>query len=315
MDSERSSRTIPSSIVTFVTGSPVFRRFKCAHEASRWKRQRPLLGRNPNLRPALQVVLSQKISPPDNGDSEFAKLEADIRDYLQTCPDFGQNPLTYMNLGKAGRVDLASRILENGGYIYVSKRLGIPVDETDFVPPPVITAPNSLELQTQDPGASLVIGRDLEARLASVEQVLKNTTEANGRLSSDRISRSRPNDDVPTAEELRLTNEKLNPPVQDIPVPEGERLTLSGQMRVGTLIWTTAIALGFGRTSPAVLPETIIQLCQSLAEALTVAHLVVAGYGAAVLASQMKRNRALWFFKLLLSGPIGLRDLRALGPL
>lgn len=319
MRSGRIMRTFHFPLVTFVAGPyeirPVFRKFIRAQGALTRERQTPLFRRNPNPRPAVQTICSQRNSPFDDEDSQFAQLEADIRAYLETCPDFGQNPLTYVNLGKAGRVDLASRILENGGYIDVSRRLGIPVDETDFVPPPVITAPSSLELQTQDPGASLVLGRDLEARLATVEQVLKSPTEADDGVSSARISRSRPNDDVPTAEELRLANESLVPPVQDLPIPEGERLTLSTQMRVGTLIWTAAVALGFGRTSPAVLPESSIQLCQSVAEALTVAHLVVAAYVAAVLAPQLNRNRALWFFKLLLSGPIGLKDLRALGPL
>lgn len=105
------------------------------------------------------------------------------------------------------------------------------------------------------------------------------------------------------------------PPVVDQRVPEGERFVLPAGMRIGMLGWLVAISIGFGRTSQHLMPQTTITASQSVAGVLTVAHFVLGAYVGVVLAPQLRRNPALWFVKVLLAGPVGLRYLRALGSL
>lgn len=250
-------------------------------------------------------------------DSEFSKLKADIQEYLQTFPQSDSNPLTYINLRKAGRTDLISRIMDNGGYIQVSRRLGIPVQESDFIPPPPVVKPAQLTLKNSlEEGAALAIGKDLEARLDSVEDVIKNMTQTgNNSLRLSAKSTSRPADNVPSAEQLLMDNEKFVPPIIDQPVAVGERFVLPASMRVGMLSWLIIISVGFGRTSQHLIPEGIVAACQSVAGALIVGHFVVGTYAGFVLAPQLKRNPVLWFFKVLLAGPIGVQYLRLLGSL
>lgn len=86
--------------------------------------------------------------------AEWSALESDLRAYLASpaalpppppnADDDGGSvplpaprppmPLAYANLVAAGRYDLADRIGRAGGYVTVSRRLGLPIDVR---PPPV----------------------------------------------------------------------------------------------------------------------------------------------------------------------------------
>lgn len=245
----------------------------------------------------------------------FAELEAEIRKYLDSHEDPGPNPLAYTNLGEAGRTDLISRIMDHGGYLEVSRRLGIPVDESTFILPPPVRDPNKSLFRSEDDRASLLLGRDLESRFGAVEQGVDGSKASDNSLASSGGRRAASRQEVPTGEELRLANEKLAPSVVDKPVPEGERFTLTASMRLGMLVLAGVTAVGFGRASPGVVNQETITTCRVIAEALGVAHLLVGVYGGGVLAAQYSRNRFLWSAKVLLSGPIGLRYLRSLGSL
>jgi hypothetical protein len=60
-----------------------------------------------------------------------ASLVAKINEFLaKQRPEADTTPLSYVSLGNAGRIDLVEPIMNAGGYISVSKRLGIPVDES-----------------------------------------------------------------------------------------------------------------------------------------------------------------------------------------
>lgn len=250
----------------------------------------------------------------DEEAASFAALEADIREYLRNCQNPGGSPLAYVNLGKAGRTDLVSRIMEAGGYIEVSRRLNLPVDEKEFIPPPPSFS-NALEstFTKVDPGASLAIGRDLEARMEAFGRQPQGSSRAS--RSSSAVKSRKQTDNVPSAEQLQQQNERIIPPVVDDRIPEGERFVLTGSMRVGMLILSGLCSVGFGQSSPAVLSEDAIAVCQAMAGALACAHVVVALYAGLVLAPKLKRGPGLWFFKALLSGPLGLQYLRSLGPL
>lgn len=283
---------------------------------------RSLSGGRASLFSLRQASLRRGRCPPRwrcNAQSEkavsFAELEAEIREYLDSREDPGSNPLAYTNLGEAGRTDLISRIMEHGGYLEVSRRLEIPVDESDFIPPPPIRDLNKSLFRSEDDSPSLLLGRDLEARLGAVEQVIEDSKAAENSLASSEGRRRASRQEVPTGEELRLANEQLVPPVVDEPVPEGELFALTASMRLGMLVLAAVTAVGFGRASPGVISQETITTFRSMAGALGVAHLLVSVYAGGVLAAQYNRNRFLWSVKVLLSGPIGLKYLRSLGSL
>jgi hypothetical protein len=122
---------------------------------------------------------------------------------------------------------------------------------------------------------------------------------------------------VMTTEELAAIGQNVAT-VVDKPVAKGEKLTLDGSMRVGTIALVASTALGFGHatSSPAgtaLLSSHVINAAQALACGLSVVHVVLAVYTALVLAPSLSRDPALWTFKVLLSGPMGLVAIRKLG--
>lgn len=255
-----------------------------------------------------------KCSAESDKAISFAQLEAEIRRYLESCEDPGPNPLAYTNLGEAGRTDLISRIMEHGGYLQVSNRLGIPVDESNFIPPPTAPESNKSLFNSEDVKSSLVVGRDLEERLGTVEKVIEESKISGNSLSSSQQRRAI-RAGVPSPQDLKRASDQLLPPVTDEPVPKGERFVLTASMRLGMLLLAAVTAVGFGRASSGVVGNDLIATCRLMAEALGISHLVVAIYAGGVLAAQYNRNRIIWSAKLLLSGPLGLQYLRALGPL
>lgn len=250
-----------------------------------------------------------------NDPASFAELEGEIRAYLDACDDPGPNPLAYTALGAAGRTDLVSRIMEQGGYLEVSRRLGLAVDETTFILPPPVVNSGQWDFNADVDEASVVVGRDLEAKLSAAEEALNGSKDGAGAPSVAGNNRRALRAGVPTAQDLRAASERLVPPVTDEVVPDGERFVLSARMRAGIVILAAVTAAGFGRASTGLVGADAIETLRLVAEALGLAHVVVAVYAGGVLAAQYKRNRVLWSAKLLLSGPLGLPDLKSLGSL
>lgn len=249
----------------------------------------------------------------DANNRAFKALEADIRDYLETCPASETSPLAYITLRKAGRVDLISRIMDAGGYITVSEKLGVPVDESQFIPPPPTFSAAKLLDADDDYNASLAIGRDLEARLGSIEEVIKNTTDSGEPRRAE--SKASLFDDVPSGEELRRRNEAILPMVTDRPIPIGESFTLTPAVRIGILTLAGLSAIGFGKASQGNIADELVSTCRSLSQGLLIAHVFLGIYAGAVLAPQKRRNPSLWFAKVILGGPLGIRYLRGLDAL
>lgn len=249
--------------------------------------------------------------PEINPDDEFTELEREVHKYLSSgiAPDEG--PLAFVNLQKAGRTDLMSGIIKFGGYAGIAERMGL--DASLFMPPLSPAKSKAFPgFYQSDDGAALALGRDLDARLDSIESVDKTNTNGKQRAYN---TVSRVTDDVPSAQQLLLQNEKMAPRIVDKAVPLGETFALSAEMRIGLLMLTTVATLGFGRASVDLLSGDVQAICQSLTYGLTVAHVSLAFYTVARLAPKLERDRALWFVKVLLSGPLGVRSLRALGPI
>ena len=248
-------------------------------------------------------------------ESAFRAIEKEVREYLKNCSSDEESPLSYVALKKNGRIDLVSPIMDAGGYLEVSKRLGVPVDRkyTEVVAPT-----SAFDSQPQlDTGvtfnASIAIGQTLEDKLGTIEDVVRNATKGERNSSDMRVSRSATADQVPSAEELMRQNEQIVPPVVDDFLPEGERFVLTFRLRVGLVALVLATSLGFGNASAGVIDGNIVLLMQKVSEALLITHGVVAIYGAVFIARGLNRNTSLWFAKLLLGGPLGLGELRQLG--
>lgn len=245
-------------------------------------------------------------------DPDFEELASEIHDYLSsgTAPDDG--PLAFVNLRRAGRTDIMSGVIRHGGSIRVAQRMGI--EPILFVPPlQAVESKTFPDFYKTETGASLALGRDLDVRLDAIN-TLKNNKENATQVENVKNYARRVGDRVPSAEELVQQSKRIVPPVVDDVTPTGETLALSTAMRVGVVIIATVTALGYGRTSSGIFDIHTQLACRSLANGLLAAHVILAAYVAVLMAPQLHRSSTLWLVKVLLSGPLGFRALRALGP-
>lgn len=254
----------------------------------------------------------------ENSDESFKVLEADIREYLETraeSEEASDSPLAYVNLRDAGRLDLVSRIMDAGGYIEVSKRVGAPVDESRYSLLPSVSVFDTASqfVKSDDFNASLAIGENLEKKFENIDHMNQNSKGSVSPMKTSRVVR--PSHDVLSGEELVRQNESLPNAIVDEKIAEGERLTLTATMRIGLLMLTGTSAAGFGRASVGVVDHTTIVWFQAIASALVFAHVTLAIYAALILAPQRNRNPYIWFTKVILSGPIGLTHMRSLAQL
>ena len=89
----------------------------------------------------------------------------------------------------------------------------------------------------------------------------------------------------------------------------GRYLRLNGFQRAEALVLALLLAGGFGKTSAQVLDPGLAGALQLGAEALVVAHLFIAGFGAFLAAGAEGENPAFWFGKLIVSGVGGFFEL------
>ncbi|PXF42261.1 hypothetical protein BWQ96_07980 [Gracilariopsis chorda] len=255
--------------------------------------------------PASRVSMSTE----DEGDESLRALESDIREFLDLLPEDVANPLSYVKLRREGRLDLISRIMNAGGYIEVSKRMGIPVDESQFVPTPKTFERTTEPLfQAEEQGASIAVGRNLEDKLNTIEDSMRKESRA----SRDKTRGYVRMDDVPSADELIAQNQQIAPRVVDKQPIEGEDLFLTTPIRLGLLTMASFAALGFGRGSHTVVSVEIISLCRYIAAGLACAHCILGLYVVLILAPEMKRSSSLWFVKVILGGPLAVSQLRSM---
>lgn len=245
---------------------------------------------------------------------EFQQFESDILSYLESgfAPDEG--PLAFVNLERLGRKDLMSGIIKYGGYARIAEKLNL--DTSLFIPPLQAAKSKSFpDFYKSEDGAKLSLGRDLDARLDTIDSVNSGEDHSSQQAFSGGMNRNRDIDDVPSAEQLRQQKEQFTPRIVDEIVPPGETLSLSGEMRLGILFISVIAALGFGHSSVGLLDLRVLATCQALAFGLMVAHAGLAVYSAVSLAPNLGRDPTIWFAKVLLSGPLGVRTLRMFGPI
>lgn len=250
----------------------------------------------------------------DDVDEKFQSLESDIREYLSQLRQDASNPLSYLNLSKEGRIDLVSPIMDAGGYIAVSERLGIPVEESQFISATINTenkVPQQLFLQ-EDRGASLAIGSSLESKLSDIDEVMK---EEDTSTSNQMISKSAIREQVPSGADLVILNRQLEPPPVAERAAEGETMALTAPLRLGILTLAVVATLGFGKTSTGIISSEFVTICRSVTVVLSCAHLLLAFYAGTSTAPQMNRNAFVWFVKVLLGGPLSFNEMRSMDSL
>jgi hypothetical protein len=239
-----------------------------------------------------------------------AELEANIKSYLATdAAKEESSPISYASLGNAGRLDLIEPIMNAGGYISVSKRLGIAVDESVLTLTPSETRSSVFDSDTLTPG-SLALGRGREARLSA--EIGSGTSSADDLSNfSGRRLYSGPQPVIDPTEMAAIGKNIID--IRDDPISPGERLALDTRMRVGTIFLVACSALAYGHASNGVFNAADIHAGKTFACVLLGVHVACSVLTATVIAPSLGRNRSLWAFKVLLSGPLGLASLQNLG--
>lgn len=243
-------------------------------------------------------------------------LERSIREYLSSLDEDarGSSPLAYENLGAAGRIDLVQQIADSGGYTYVSRKLGIPLD-TGFLD----NSRREQELQerfmfnkSDDDSGALALGAGREARIQSGLKdmpVLKAQSAVENDVPVSALSQDNA---VPAMQDLSVVGKDATK-VQDKSAPPGERIVMDARMRIGLLLLVMSTCVGWGTASAEVLSNEKVELFQSVSIALLLLHIALAPYVYFVLAPQVKRSAPLWTLKVLLCGPLGVVSMRKLG--
>jgi hypothetical protein len=252
-----------------------------------------------------------------------AGLEERIRDYVASnggAASAAPSPLSYLTLYRAKRMDLVEPIMNAGGYISVSGRLGLPVDGAflEYKPPLTFEEIPSVFTRVDDgsTGPAVSLGFRKEERLAETT-FSKFTRTLDGDRDGSILKQFAGPEPVPSAEEIAEIGKSIVI-VKDKAVPEGERLTMDVSMRAGMILMVASTVLGFGHAtnSPAgiaLLSPPVVSAAQSIACGLSVIHFFLAGYTAFSLAPSLERNAPLWAFKVILAGPSGVVALRKLG--
>jgi hypothetical protein len=253
-----------------------------------------------------------------NDVSEFAdeppipaNLEAKINEFLAIQrPEAETSPLSYVSLGIAGRLDLVEPIMNAGGYISVSKRLGIPVDESYLESTPSEASSVKFD-KGKDELGSLALGRGLEDRLSATAAAESSGASVSFMQSTSSREYKGPEPVLDSASIAAIGKDIVE--IRDDPGPNGERMSLDNKMRVGTILMVACSALAYGHASTRIFELTSIQTAKILAGSLISLHVALAAFAAAIVAPSLSRDKALWGVKVLLSGPLGLLTLYNLG--
>ncbi|KAG8458182.1 hypothetical protein KFE25_011713 [Diacronema lutheri] len=239
-------------------------------------------------------------------------LEAELRAHVAALPAAELDdeslppPLAYSELSRNGRDDLARAVMDAGGYIQMSRRLGLRwALPKKAAPPPVV------EVRNFDPREALKSGflKLGEARSAT-EDVLETK-----RLSE--FARREPAQLTPQQVGRSKLAELLRPArapyvSTDDPLP-GRQLLVDMQMslpqRASAVLLAWALALAFGAHPTVPLDGDALLAARGAAVGLAAAHAALGAY-AAVLAAGKGRSAVTWALKAALAGAPALAELR-----
>lgn len=261
---------------------------------------------------------------------DFNELATEIRAYLAQLDDSAlkdaeaPSPLSYTELNAAGRTDLVKGCMKHGGYVSVSRQLGVRVKPA---PPPSTKESQfaTRPLENDEIAASLTLAGSAKedkmvadlARLAARSQQSSTPSAEAGKA------------EVNSAAEKRLGSPGGSTRLTPIPSRSGQGssavgsqsseggvwrfLRLDGTQRAGMATLVCMAAAGFGRTSVEVLDADLTTTLQLAFGAVALGHLVIGAY-ALLLASRATApagsSPPFWLVKCMLTGAGGLRELQ-----
>ena len=249
--------------------------------------------------------------------AEFSVLESEVRAYLATLDDTAINdpdapsPLAYTELQAAGRVDLVEGCMQHGGYLAVSRKLGVRVQASVLAPQVAQKPLFDYDDDKADTGAGVMLsGAAKEDKMAAdlIRLAAKASEPAAPVVApkapvGDRLTPLK----APAAAAAAGDGEQDKGPLYGL----GRYIRLNGLQRANAGLLAVLLAAGFGQSSAEALDPGLVGTVQLAATVLCVAHLLIASYGAfvAATAADGKQNAGLWFVKLAITGVGGLLEL------
>lgn len=214
---------------------------------------------------------------------DFGGFEVAVREYVATLSASelsdadAPSPLAYDELRRKGRVDLVEGCMRHGGYIKVSKQLGLPLR---LAAPPPAPPPSSFS----EPEAPAV---GLKLSGAARESRLQEDIAAGVAAPSPQARPRRQPQPAVELEKLRpgLVNEAVAaaaPPTAQAREPqrEGARLRLEGPQRAALVALAWITALGYGHASSGLLDPSLLEPLRAAAPAALCACVLTAVLGA-----------------------------------
>jgi hypothetical protein len=253
-----------------------------------------------------------------NKPAQFAtvdELEAELREYVKALsPDALSDellppPLAYSELSRNGRDDLALAVMENGGYIQFSRRLGL----RWLLPKGPVKEP-AIEVNNFDPTEALRSGfLKLGNARTATEDILETKKlseferrEANAERARElKVGRGTLVSLIEPAQKPYVNLEDETPARQlliDL------QMTVPQRASAVLLAWTLAAA--YGAHPMLTIDDATTLLALRAASGVWVAVQLGLGGYAALLAREQERNALVWFFKTTISGAIALDELR-----
>eukprot|EP00322_Chrysochromulina_rotalis_P007030 CAMPEP_0115832914 /NCGR_PEP_ID=MMETSP0287-20121206/2903_1 /TAXON_ID=412157 /ORGANISM="Chrysochromulina rotalis, Strain UIO044" /LENGTH=258 /DNA_ID=CAMNT_0003286313 /DNA_START=61 /DNA_END=837 /DNA_ORIENTATION=+ len=250
---------------------------------------------------------------------DFEELATAVQQHLSTLdataledPE-APSPLSYAELNGAGRADLVQGCMKHGGYLAVSRQLGVRLNVAPPPPPKVNPWTSQLPVEEETQVGVSLSGIAKEEKMAAdlARLANKKSQPANAATATRSVGGSSTPTDrlapIPTSVTAADTPTRAREEPAILPT-----LFFDGFQRAETGLLAVLFAVGFGRTSTEVLPPSLIPTVQVAFSLLLVAHLAIGGYGA-FLASKVppgKHSPPLWFVKLVITGAGGFRELQ-----
>jgi hypothetical protein len=247
--------------------------------------------------------------------ANFDDLERDVRAHLATLSEAELNdpdapsPLAYLQLQAAGRTDLVEGLMNFGGYLVVSEKLGVRTQRAAAVPS-VVNAWTQPAEEIPDVGVVLSAQGKEDKMAADLERLAASGGLRASRGAQGTSVRPGAGGDRLTPIPRGVAPAKAGPQSDEMQAGAGRYLRLDGLERANAALLCATLAAAFGQTSSEVLDAAVVDVARLGAAVLVLAHGVIATYGAFAASSAPDESAVGWFAKLSFTGLGGLRELK-----
>mmetsp|Transcript_6572 Transcript_6572/g.19924 ORF Transcript_6572/g.19924 Transcript_6572/m.19924 type:complete len:310 (+) Transcript_6572:50-979(+) len=256
---------------------------------------------------------------------DFGELEDAVKKYLAGVERSGgvevdeneelpSSPIAYKTLAKRGRFDILEGVMKFGGYIEVSRKLGLDV----VVPERKVEEVKKVVFKRTSPSDGdgfLTLGGAKADRLSEtgVTTAMKLAEEKRVQKLLDAERRAKQQKDRPVFDSKYFITRlgKYSSGAKEEKKAEGETLKLSSIERLELVFEAAFLAAAFGRLGADYLDIGTRHTLQNLVYGGAAFHTLLGVY-ARSLAQQKNRDGILWFFKVSVIGAGSLLRLRSL---